>query len=104
MGNTMNFRRHRLPVGDDQIPVLVASEEGDPKAVFMSYESFLDLAATLYTAIEALRAAGVDPAILDGDPEASDVAEFDAWDEGFAASMNDEEETDTPHLRLVVGG
>lgn len=64
----LQFRRHSLPVGDDLIPLLVASEEGDPKAVFMSYESFLELAATLYTAIETLKAAGVDPSLLEDAP------------------------------------
>lgn len=65
----MSFKRHGLPIGDDSIPVLVASEDEAPKAVFMSYESFLELAATLYTAIETLKAAGVDPDLLGDDEE-----------------------------------
>jgi hypothetical protein len=63
----MRFKRHDLPIGDDVLHVLVASEGGDPKAVFMSYESFLELAATLYTAIETMKAAQIDPALLDED-------------------------------------
>lgn len=62
------FRRHALPVGDEAIPLLVASEEGQPRAVFMSYESYLELAATLYTAIDALRAAGVDTSLFEDEP------------------------------------
>ena len=68
----MRFRRHQLPVGDETIPVLVSSEEGVPKAVFMSYEAFLELAASLYTAIEALKVAGVDPDELFG-PDDDDL-------------------------------
>ncbi|HVL81922.1 MAG TPA: hypothetical protein VM840_10060 [Actinomycetota bacterium] len=68
----MRFRRHQLPVGDETIPVLVSSEEGVPKAVFMSYEAFLELAAALYTAIEALKVSGVDPDELFG-PDDDDL-------------------------------
>lgn len=106
--NHMRFERQHLPIGDDQIPVLVASEGNQPRAVFMSYDAFLELTATLYTAVEALRAAGVDPASLgspeDEDTEAEDEplsptprdqAEFAAWDASFEQR---------PHLRLVVGG
>lgn len=56
----MRFRRQHLPVGGDEIPVLVGSEGRTPRAVFMSYEAFLEIAATLYTAIETLRAAGIE--------------------------------------------
>lgn len=65
----MRFKRHSLPIGDDEIPLLVASEDGDPKAVFMSYESFLELAATLYTAIETLKTADIDADLLDDEDE-----------------------------------
>lgn len=65
--NELSFRRQTLPIGDDEIPLLVASKDGRPSTVFMSYEAFLDLAATLYTAIEALQAAGVDADTLQDD-------------------------------------
>lgn len=71
----MQFKRHQLPVGDDVVPVLVASESGEPKAVFMSYEAFLELAATLYTAIEALRVSGIDPGEVFADEDADMLRE-----------------------------
>lgn len=102
MTKQMRFRRQQLPLGDDRIPVLVASEGEQPKAVFMSYDAFLELASTLYTAIEALKAAGVDASVLgaadeeEGDDGPTDLdPEFASWDEGFEAQ---------PALRLVVGG
>lgn len=79
----MKFRRHQLPVGDETIPILVSSEEGVPKAVFMSYEAFLELAATMYTAVEALRTAGVDPDELFGSED--DVLPIDVIGEGEEA-------------------
>ena len=104
----MRFRRQNVPLGDDHIPVLVASEDSEPKAVFMSYESFLELAATLYTAIEALRAAGVDPSVLseleedeeDVEEDPDDAwSEFEAWDAEYCDRYDGR-----PNLRLVVGG
>lgn len=94
----MRFRRHQLPVGGDSIPVLVSSEDGDPKAVFMSYEAFLELAATLYTAIEALRVAGIDPDTLFSDD--ADMATLltavsnarDDDDDGDETDLQDESE------------
>lgn len=105
MSERMRFQRRKLPIGDDEIPVLVASEGAEPRAVFMSYEAFLELAATVYTAIEALREADVDPSILASDEELSEreQEEFAAWDETFRPS--DEEVFDErPRLRLVAGG
>lgn len=55
------FSRQSLSFGDEEISVLVATSAGRPKAVFLSYDAFLEIAAALYTAIEALRAAGIDP-------------------------------------------
>ena len=80
----MRFRRHELPVGDEKIPVLVSSEDGVPKAVFMSYEAFLELAATLYTAIEALKVAGIDPEKLFG-PDAEEADLFELFSHGSDA-------------------
>ena len=103
----MRFKRQHLPVGDDQIPLVVASEGSEPKAVVMSYEAFLELAATLYTAVETMRTAGIEPSSFDADeddeeadrpswrPTAEDLAEFASWDAGLEAR---------PRLRLVVGG
>lgn len=103
MDAQMKFKRHHLPVGDDEIPVLVASENEQPKAVFMSYDAFLELAATLYTAIEALRAAGINPDEVLGEeeepssepepPTEEDYAEFASWDA---------DRDGVPYLRLVV--
>lgn len=75
MGGWMRFKRHSLPIGDDAIPLLIASEGDEPKAVFMSYESFLELTATLYMAIEALKAAEIDLDLLaeDQEPDVSNV-------------------------------
>jgi hypothetical protein len=77
----MRFKRHGLPIGDDTIPLLVASEGDEPRAVFMAYESFLELAATLYTAIEALKASGIEPDDLE---------------------LEVDEEAERPQLRRVV--
>lgn len=62
---SLQFRRHDLPLGGESIPVLVGSENDEPKAVFMSYEAFLDLAATLYTAVELLKEADIDPDLIE---------------------------------------
>jgi hypothetical protein len=48
--------------------MLVASVEDEPKAVFMTYDAYLELAATLLTAVAALKAVGIDPDLL-ADPE-----------------------------------
>lgn len=65
----MRFERKTIDIGGEEIPLLVASSDDMPRAVFMSYESFLEIAATLYTAIETLKAADVDPALLDDEEE-----------------------------------
>ena len=66
-----NFKKFETHVGDDVLSVLVASEGEKPQAVFMSYEAFLELAATLYTAIETMKAAGIDPDMLaEDEPQA----------------------------------
>ena len=71
--NNLKFKRHTLPVGDEEISVLVGSEGSMPKTVFMTYDAFLELAATLYTAVDAMKAAGVDPDELFGDQTPPDV-------------------------------
>lgn len=64
----VRFTTEKLPVGGEHIPVLVGREGDAPKAVFMSYEAFLELAAALYTAVDALRSIGIDPDTF-GSPE-----------------------------------
>ncbi len=71
--NNLKFKRHTLPVGDEQISVLVGSEGSTPKTVFMTYDAFLELAATLYTAVDAMKAAGVDPDEVFGDKTPPEV-------------------------------
>ncbi len=103
MDAQMKFKRHHLPVGDDEIPVLVASEDDQPKAVFMGYDAFLELTATLYTAIEALRAAGVDPNEVLGDEEESESESEPPTEDDFAEFASwDADREGVPHLRLVV--
>lgn len=60
----MNTKKLRVPIGPDEISVVVAHEGDEPKTVIMSYGSFLELWATLYVAMEALSDAGVDPDVL----------------------------------------
>lgn len=60
----MNTKKLRIPIGSDEISVVVAHEGEEPKTVIMSYGSFLELWATLYVAMEALSDAGVDPEVL----------------------------------------
>ncbi|HVE91992.1 MAG TPA: hypothetical protein VNE62_06805 [Actinomycetota bacterium] len=71
--DNLKFKRHNLPVGDDEISVLVGSDGSIPKTVFMTYDAFLELAATLYTAVDAMKAAGVDPDDLFGDKTPPEV-------------------------------
>lgn len=52
----VRFARKSLEVGGEKIHFLLASEDGQPRAAFMTYEAFLDLAAALYAAIEMLSA------------------------------------------------
>lgn len=52
----IQFSRKVVPLGDDEeVTVLVGECEGQPCAVFMSYEAFLEIVGTLYTAVEMLR-------------------------------------------------
>lgn len=60
----MNAKRLKIPIGTDEIPVVIAHEGEEPKTVIMSYGSFLELWATLYVAVEALQDAGIDPDVL----------------------------------------
>lgn len=76
MTQTMRFTKQALPIGDDEISVLVAEEAGQPKAVFMSYESFLELAATLFTAVEALKASGTGLDVLGGDDDEEELVSY----------------------------
>ncbi|HVL80118.1 MAG TPA: hypothetical protein VM840_00825 [Actinomycetota bacterium] len=67
------FRRRTLPLGDgEEVSVLIGEENGQPRTVFMSYEAFCEVVGTMYTAIEALKAArqGVD---LLGEPDEVEV-------------------------------
>lgn len=55
----MEFKREYLPIGgDEEVPVIIGSEDGGPSTVFMSYESYLEVATTLLLALGALRKQG----------------------------------------------
>lgn len=68
----LELKRYRLPLGSDGVHVLVATEDERPQTVLMSYEGFLEVCGALLVAVEALRAAGLDPETLTGAQLTSD--------------------------------
>jgi len=67
----MEFKREYLPLGGgDEVSVMIGSTAGHPTSVFLSYESYLEVATTLLLALNALRKGG----LLSDDAEPEPVA------------------------------